>query len=51
MHDIYKSTLNSLEKVIPELLNKGYNIVTVSELFYYKNIELEKGRVYGFAKN
>jgi len=50
MHDIYKATLNSLDIVIPELINRGYQIVSVSELFYYKSIELEKGKVYGFAK-
>ena len=50
MHDIYKSTLNSLDKVIPKLLENGFNIVTVSELFYHKNTNLEKGKVYGFAK-
>lgn len=50
MHDIYKSTLNSLEIVIPELLDRGYQIVSVSELFYYKEINLENGKVYGFAK-
>ena len=50
MHDIYKSTLNSLDIIIPELLNKGYQIVSVSELFYYKEIDLENGKVYGFAK-
>lgn len=51
MHDIYKSTVNSLDLIIPELINNGYNLVTVSELFNYKNIKLEKGKVYGFAKN
>ena len=50
MHDIYKSTLNSLDIVIPELLDRGYQIVSVSELFYYKEINLEEGKVYGFAK-
>jgi len=50
MHDIYKATLNSLDIVIPELLERGYQIVSVSELFYYKDIILEKGKVYGFAK-
>lgn len=50
MHDIHKSTLNSLDIIIPELLSKGYQIVSVSELFYYKEIDLEKGKVYGFAK-
>lgn len=50
MHDIYKSTLNSLDIVIPKLLENNYQIVSVSELFYYKELELEKGKVYGFAK-
>ena len=50
MHDIYSATANSLEITIPKLLDKGYQIVTVSELFYYKNEELTKGKVYGSAK-
>ena len=50
MHDIYKSTLNSLDIVIPKLLDRGYQIVSVSELFFYKGINLEKGSVYGYAK-
>lgn len=50
MHDIYKSTLNSLDILIPELLDRGYQMVSVSELFYYKEIKLENGKVYGFAK-
>ena len=51
MHDIYKSTLNALDLVIPKLLNNNYKLVTVSELFYYKNITLENGKVYGYARN
>lgn len=50
MHDIYKSTLNSLDIVIPKLLDRGYQIVSVSELFYYKEVNLENGKVYGFSK-
>jgi len=50
MHDIYKATLNSLDIVIPKLLENGYQIVSVSELFYYKEIELQNGKVYGYAK-
>ncbi len=50
MHDIYTATSNALDKVIPELIRRGYQLVTVSELFYYKNIELEKGKVYRYAK-
>ncbi len=50
MHDIYKSTLNSLDIVIPKLLDNGYKIVSVSELFYYKNGKLDNGKVYGYCK-
>ena len=47
MHDIYSATANSLEITIPRLLEEGYQLVTVSELFYYKDKELKKGYVYG----
>lgn len=50
MHDIYNATANALEIAIPKLLEQGYQLVTVSELFYYKNISLEKGQVYSNAK-
>ena len=49
MHDVYSSTSNALDILIPLLLERGYSFVTVSELFYYKGISLEDGRVYGSA--
>lgn len=49
MHDIYTATVNAVELLVPKLMNEGYQLVTVSELFYYKNITLEKGNVYGSA--
>lgn len=49
MHDVYSSTANALKIIIPELINRGYTFVTVSELFYYKGVELKKGKVYGSA--
>lgn len=50
MHDVYSATANALNIIIPELQSRGYTFVTVSELFYYKGITLEKGKVYGYAK-
>lgn len=49
MHDIYRATANSLELIIPKLLEDGYQLVTVSELLHYKEINIEKGKVYSDA--
>lgn len=46
MHDIYDSTAQAVETIVPELVNKGYQIVTVSELAYLKGIQLEPGQKY-----
>jgi len=46
MHDIYRATSNSLEIIIPDLLNKGYKFTTVSELLYFKKIIPIPGKVY-----
>lgn len=46
MHDIYRATANSLEITIPKLLQEGYQLVTVSELLYYKGIPPKSGQVY-----
>lgn len=49
MHDIYRATANSLEITIPKLLDSGYQLVTVTELLYYKGIDIQRGMVYGSA--
>ena len=49
MHDIYSATVKAVDILIPKLINEGYQIVSVSELFYYKNVQLENGKVYGKA--
>lgn len=36
MHDIYPSTAQAVEKVVPKLIEKGYQIVTVSEMIKAK---------------
>lgn len=51
MHDIHSFTVKAAEVLIPALIERGYQIVTVRELFYYKNVELENGRVYHSSYN
>jgi len=45
-HEIYRSTLEAYKILIPDLLDLGYQIVTVSELFFIKYGPLVPGRVY-----
>ena len=45
-HDLYGSTVEAMERVIPDLLAKGYQLVTVSELMYYSDISLKPGKLY-----
>lgn len=33
MHDIYSQTADAVEMLVPELVSRGYHLVTVSELF------------------
>lgn len=50
MHDIYESTAEAVEIIVPKLKELGYQIVTVSELAKYKGKTLEAGKVYGGFK-
>lgn len=46
MHSIYSETADAVEVIVPELINKGYQLVTISEMAYYKGIELKPGEKY-----
>ncbi len=45
MHDIYASTADAVKQIVPDLLNQGYQLVTVSELLYYRGVEIEDGMI------
>ena len=46
MHDLYDTTAAACETIIPELINKGFQLVTIEEMMKYKNIELIPGNKY-----
>lgn len=50
MHDLYPSTAGAVEKLVPKLRKKGFQLVTVEELFYYKGIDAKGGKVYFSGK-
>lgn len=50
MHDLYESTANAVEKVVPELIDRGFQLVTVSELYETRGKTLESGKTYNHVR-
>jgi len=49
-HDIYPSTVSAMKRVIPDLISRGYQLVTVSELMYYSEKTPEAGGLYNHGR-
>ena len=45
MHDLYQQTANASKSIIPELVRRGYQLVTISELEDCRG-DMEDGKVY-----
>lgn len=50
MHDIYDSTAEAVEILVPRLKEMGYQVVSVSEMAEYRGKELELHKAYGGVK-
>ena len=50
MHETYTSTATAMETLIPQLVAEGWQIVSVSELFKAKGLELKDGQLYTNAR-
>lgn len=48
-HDLYETTAAAMEQVIPDLLNQGYQLVTLSELFSFHKDGVTPGKVYNWV--
>ena len=46
MHSIYKSTAEAVKTIVPELIKKGYQLVTISEMAEAKGAKLQSGILY-----
>ena len=46
MHDIYEPTAQAVAELVPALLERGYQIVTVSELLQFRGVTPEPGVYY-----
>jgi len=46
MHELYYATADATEILVPALVSQGFQLVTVSELAYYRGIPLNAGQIY-----
>ena len=46
MHDLYSQSAEAAVRVIPELISRGYKLVTVSELAAAKGVAMQNGKNY-----
>ena len=51
MHDIYSTSVDAAEILIPQLIEDGYELVTIHELASVHGIELQTGITYGDFHN
>ncbi|MCL1883915.1 MAG: polysaccharide deacetylase family protein [Defluviitaleaceae bacterium] len=47
LHDIHLTTAQAMERVIPSIIEKGFQLVTVSELLDYRYGGLDAGSIFG----
>jgi len=50
LHDVHARSIETTRHLIPSLIEKGYQLVTVSELMYFSDIILEPGVNYNHAR-
>ena len=46
LHDIHETTVQAVLQAIPELVNRGYQLVTVSEMATARGVVMESGQKY-----
>lgn len=50
MHDTMNTTADAVEMIVPKLVEEGYQLVTISELFRLYGVDLEPGYYYCNAR-
>lgn len=46
MHELYPATADATDILVPALVSQGFQLVTVSELAYYRGASLTPGQIY-----
>lgn len=50
MHDLYSQSAQAAVRIIPELISRGYKLVTISELAAAKGVSFQNGKAYSSFK-
>ena len=50
MHDIHASTAEAIKSIVPELIKRGFQLVTVEDLAKYKGYTMSAGKSYSSFK-
>ena len=50
LHDLHDVTVEAMQRVVPELVEEGFQLVTVEELFKAKGIEPQAGQYYCYIR-
>ena len=51
LHDVYDRSIEATRSLVPELIERGFQLVTVSELLYFSDIEHEPGATYRHGRS
>ncbi len=51
MHDIHEKSVAAVIETLPEIISRGFELVTVSELYQIKGIDLKPGKLYYNTNN
>ena len=47
MHSLYSSSEKATRRLVPDLIDQGFQLVTVSELLKYKGYDIDTIKAYG----
>jgi len=50
LHDVYERSVEATRRLVPYLINNGFQLVTVSELMYYSDISFNPGSSYSHGR-
>lgn len=50
LHDLHDATAEAMQRVVPALVEQGFQLVTVEELFRVKGIEPQAGQYYCYVR-